>query len=185
MLWRWTTSPRRIAAVAEPMMAPYFKTFSPGARSRRAILKPTGASARTVTASPSRLTMSPFRKLAHVTRTLSCSDKSSSRRSIGALASITVKYLVHRRPPFTLLACFEPLLTRIGQRPPAARRLVLRHACHVGGEVVAVIFEVREQEALRLPQINGVVADAARFDHREHARPYGGVQRFVLRDLLG
>ena len=75
------------------------------------------------------------------------------------------------------------LLHGLHERPPALRRRVRRHRAHVGGEIVAHVFEVREQDAVA--QVDGIVADVRAPDLLEHGRPDLRVVTHVVVAVFG
>ena len=79
-------------------------------------------------------------------------------------ASILVKDLVHRSPPFARRTVGQRRVARFADVPPVLGHGVGRHLGHVGGEVVAHILEVAEQVVAAVgqsPQVDRVVADVA------------------------
>src|SRR5271156_6951663 len=91
-----------------------------------------------------------------------------------------VEPLVHARPPCAFLAGVEWLLARVGERPPLTGDGVGGHPARVGGEILAVVFPIGEQEILRRPQEDGVIANVAGGDAGQHFRPDCRVERFVF-----
>ena len=75
------------------------------------------------------------------------------------------------------------LLHGLHERPPALRRRIRRHRAHVGSEIVAHVFEVREQDAVA--QVDGIVADVRAPDLLEHGRPHLGVVVHVVVAVFG
>ena len=94
---------------------------------------------------------------------------------------------LHVRPPFTLGAPREGLLTGHAFTPPLLGNRVGRHLGAIRLEVVADVLEVAEQVVLAVrefAQENGVVTQVAVLDHLQDLGPHRGVQFFVAFDAL-
>ena len=92
--------------------------------------------------------------------------------------SIAVKNFLHVGPPFSGSAGLEGLLARFADIPPLLRLRIGRHAGHVCGEILTMVFKVGKEKSVFV--INGVVADAALPDFGQHAGPDGGVELLVF-----
>nr|WP_245539958.1 hypothetical protein [Rudaea cellulosilytica] len=98
-----------------------------------------------------------------------------------------MKDLNRIRPDFSLRFCIGKWnLAWVGFPPPSLSLGVRSDLDHITLEVVADVFEIREQEELSLNflQCNGVVANVAIFDPLKDARPSFGVKLDVVVRLL-
>jgi len=93
-----------------------------------------------------------------------------------------MEYLLHGRPPLSLLPGGKRLLARLAELPPLLRALIGGHSGHVGGKVTAAVLEVAEEEPILV--VDGVVTDVALPDPVQDRGPDGGVQPLVLLQLL-
>src|SRR5665647_2635174 len=102
-------------------------------------------------------------------------------------SSVQVEDFFHPAPELLVAARRDRRLAGVGLLPPALSLGIGGHPGHVGLEIVAGVFERREQQVLALldlAEIDRVVADMALPDLGQDAGPGGGVELLVVFDLV-